>query len=271
MSTPSSSPDPQQAASEATQAFANMSAAGVGLFQDWLKAASSAVPPFANAGGSGTASSSPLGAMGSMGAWSLPTLDPEELDKRIQDLRTVQFWLEQNARMIAMTIQGLEVQKMTLNTLKGMNVSLDSLRETLQARATPEPAAPEAATAKAPTTSQPEARATDAEPAAPDAPQADLINPMRWWDTLAQQFTTLAAQAAQPMAAAAQAAQAAAEAPTTPKSTKSTKGARSKAAGGSTRSAATSATSTTRSGQATASSAAKGKAAPRSRTPKSSA
>lgn len=268
MSTPSSSPDPQQAASEATQAFANMSAAGVGLFQDWLKAASSAVPPFANAGGSGAASSNPLGAMGSMGAWSLPTLDPEELDKRIQDLRTVQFWLEQNARMIAMTIQGLEVQKMTLNTLKGMNVSLDSLRETLQARTTPEPAAPEAATAKAPPTSQPEARATDAEPAASDAPQADLINPMRWWDTLAQQFTTLAAQAAQPMAAAAQAAQAAAEAPTTPKSTK---GARSKAAGGSTRSAATSATSTTRSGQATTSSAAKGKAAPRSRTPKSSA
>lgn len=255
MSTPSSSPDPQQAASEATQAFANMSAAGVGLFQDWLKAASSAVPPFANAGGSGAASSSPLGAMGSMGAWSLPTLDPEELDKRIQDLRTVQFWLEQNARMIAMTIQGLEVQKMTLNTLKGMNVSLDSLRETLQARATPEPAAPEPATAKAPPTSQPEARAKDAEPAASDAPQADLINPMRWWDTLAQQFTTLAAQAA-------------AEAPTTPKSTK---GARSKAAGGSTRSAATSATSTTRSGQATTSSAAKGKAAPRSRTPKSSA
>jgi hypothetical protein len=268
MSTPSSSPDPQQAASEATQAFANMSAAGVGLFQDWLKAASSAVPPFANAGGSGAASSSPLGAMGSMGAWSLPTLDPEELDKRIQDLRTVQFWLEQNARMIAMTIQGLEVQKMTLNTLKGMNVSLDSLRETLQARATPEPAAPEPATAKAPPTSQPEARAKDAEPAASDAPQADLINPMRWWDTLAQQFTTLAAQAAQPMAAAAQAAQAAAEAPPPPKSTK---GARSKAAGGSTRSAATSATSTTRSGQATTSSAAKGKAAPRSRTPKSSA
>lgn len=270
MSTPSSSPDPQQAASEATQAFANMSAAGVGLFQDWLKAASSAVPPFANAGGAGAAPSSPLGAMGSMGAWTMPTLDPEELDKRIQDLRTVQFWLEQNARMIAMTIQGLEVQKMTLNTLKGMNVSLDSLRETLQARATPEPAAPEPATAKAPPTSPPEARATDAEPATPDSAQADLINPMRWWDTLAQQFTTLAAQAAQPMAAAAQAAQAAAEAPATPSSSK---GSRSKATGG-TRSAASSAASSStraRSGQATTASAPKGKAAPRSRTPKSSA
>lgn len=259
MSEQTSSPDPQQAASEATQVFANMSAAGVGLFQDWLKAASSAVPPFANAGGAGAAPSSPLGAMGSMGAWSMPTLDPEELDKRIQDLRTVQFWLEQNARMIAMTIQGMEVQKMTLNTLKGMNVSLDSLRETLQARATPEPAAPEA-----PPVSRPEARAQDGESASPDSTQADLINPMRWWDTLAQQFTTLAAQAAQPMAAAAQAAQAAAEAPATSKSTARS---RSKGDGGTTRSA-----TQARSGQATTtSSAPKGKAAPRSRTPKSSA
>jgi hypothetical protein len=265
MSEQTSSPDPQQAASEATQAFANMSAAGVGLFQDWLKAASSAVPPFANAsgGGAGAAPSSPLGAMGSMGAWSLPTLDPDELDKRIQDLRTVQFWLEQNARMIAMTIQGMEVQKMTLNTLKGMNVSLDSLRETLQARATPEPAAPEA-----PPVSRPEARAQDGESASPDSTQADLINPMRWWDTLAQQFTTLAAQAAQPMAAAAQAAQAAAEAPATSKSTTRS---RSNGDGGTTRSATKAATQA-RSGQATtASSAPKGKAAPRSRTPKSSA
>jgi hypothetical protein len=37
-----------------------------------------------------------------------------ELDKRIQDLKTVQFWLEQNARLLAATIQALEVQKLTL-------------------------------------------------------------------------------------------------------------------------------------------------------------
>ncbi|MBX9716377.1 MAG: hypothetical protein K2X42_07245, partial [Burkholderiaceae bacterium] len=33
-----------------------------------------------------------------MGQWIAPTLNPEELDKRIQELKTVQFWLEQNAK-----------------------------------------------------------------------------------------------------------------------------------------------------------------------------
>ena len=34
-----------------------------------------------------------------MGQWVAPTLDPAELEKRIEELRTIQFWLEQNARM----------------------------------------------------------------------------------------------------------------------------------------------------------------------------
>ena len=52
-----------------------------------------------------------------MNQWIAPTLDPEELGKRIEQLRTVQFWLEQNARVLATTIQALEVQRMTLSTL----------------------------------------------------------------------------------------------------------------------------------------------------------
>ena len=52
-------------------------------------------------------------ALPGMGQWVAPTLNPEELDKRIQELKTVQFWLEQNARMLGATIQALEVQKMT--------------------------------------------------------------------------------------------------------------------------------------------------------------
>ncbi|MFY7947978.1 MAG: PhaM family polyhydroxyalkanoate granule multifunctional regulatory protein, partial [Gemmatimonas sp.] len=39
-----------------------------------------------------------------VGQWIAPTLDPEELDKRIEELKTVQFWLEQNARLLATTI-----------------------------------------------------------------------------------------------------------------------------------------------------------------------
>src|SRR6185436_1158625 len=63
-----------------------------------------------------------------IGQWVAPTLDPAELEKRIGELRTVQFWLEQNARMLATTIQALEVQKMTLSTLQTMNVQMGDLR-----------------------------------------------------------------------------------------------------------------------------------------------
>ena len=59
-----------------------------------------------------------------IGQWVAPTLDPAEIEKRISELRTVQYWLEQNARMLAATIQALEVQRMTLTTLKTMNVPM---------------------------------------------------------------------------------------------------------------------------------------------------
>ena len=73
-------------------------------------------------------------ALPSIGQWVAPTLNPEELEKRIGELRTVQFWLEQNARMLAATIQALEVQRMTLSTLKTMNVQMADLRDSLQIR-----------------------------------------------------------------------------------------------------------------------------------------
>ncbi|MGZ8260913.1 MAG: PhaM family polyhydroxyalkanoate granule multifunctional regulatory protein, partial [Caldimonas sp.] len=71
-------------------------------------------------------------ALPGIGQWVAPTLDPAELDKRIGELRTVQYWLEQNARMLAATIQALEVQRMTLSTLKSMNVQMGDLSESLK-------------------------------------------------------------------------------------------------------------------------------------------
>lgn len=166
---------------------ANPFTAGLGFFQDWMKAAGSAMPGMPQ-GGATAGTASP---MSGLGAWTLPTLDPHELEKRITDLKTVQFWLEQNARMIAMTIQGLEVQRMTLSTLKGMNVSMDALRESLKARAT----------ATTESARQPEAEAPAAQNDTSDTASAEAggqgINPMQWWDTLTQQFTSLASQAAQ--------------------------------------------------------------------------
>ena len=71
-------------------------------------------------------------ALPSMGQWVAPTLNPEELQKRIDELKTVQFWLEQNAKMLGATIQALEVQKMTLSTLKTMNVQMTDLRDAMK-------------------------------------------------------------------------------------------------------------------------------------------
>lgn len=119
------------------------------------------------------------------GPWVTPTLDPEELDKRIQELKTVQFWLEQNARLLGTTVQALEVQRMTLNTLKTMNLPMADLREALKARP---PAAAPAASAPSPAP-EPAAQAE----AAP--PPAGAIDPMQWWGALTQQFTEIAAQA----------------------------------------------------------------------------
>ena len=67
-----------------------------------------------------------------LGSWVAPTFSVEDLDKRIQELKTVHFWLDQNSRALAATIQALEVQKMTLATLKGMNVSLGDVANAMK-------------------------------------------------------------------------------------------------------------------------------------------
>ena len=112
-------------------------------------------------------------ALPQIGQWVAPTLDPDELEKRIEELRTVQFWLEQNAKMLSATIQALEVQRMTLSTLKTMNVQVNDLRESMKL---PERAAPAAAAERV-------------------AGPAGVVDPMLWWGALTKQFTELAAGA----------------------------------------------------------------------------
>jgi hypothetical protein len=137
-----------------------------------------------------------------MGQWIAPTLNPEELEKRISELKTVQFWLEQNARMISMTVQALEVQRMTLSTLQTMNLPMADLRSALTLPgAMPATAAAAAAFPPAPPASA--SSASSAPPAAPAAPAAEAaakpagVDPMQWWGALTQQFTELAAKAMQ--------------------------------------------------------------------------
>ena len=131
--------------------------------------------------------------MPSMSQWIAPTLDAEEVDKRIQELRTVQFWLEQNVKMLAATIQALEVQRMTLATLKTMNLPMKDLRESMKldpAAFMPRAAAPEPEQAPEPSAAPAPAPAAAAAQAAPG-----LVDPMQWWGALTRQFTELAANA----------------------------------------------------------------------------
>jgi len=118
-----------------------------------------------------------------IGQWVAPTLDPAELEKRIGELRTVQFWLEQNARMLATTIQALEVQKMTLSTLKTMNVQIGDLRESLKLKPPSD-----AAAAEAPAKPAARSRKTDPVP-------GGVVDPMQWWGALTNQFAQLATTA----------------------------------------------------------------------------
>lgn len=139
--------------------------------------------------------------------WVAPTLDPEELEKRIQELKTVQFWLEQNAKAVGATIQALEVQRMTLATLKGMNMSFNDLAESLKVK-------PQATTAASPFTftSAPEA-APEPAPQAAAAPEPEPevkpqegqtkaagIDPAHWWGALTDQFQNIAKHAMTDMA-----------------------------------------------------------------------
>ena len=129
-------------------------------------------------------------ALPGIGSWVAPTIDPAELDKRIDELRTVQFWLEQNARMLGATIQALEVQRMTLSTLKTMNVQMEDLRDSLQIRM---PTMPAAAAAEAAATTGPAPETAAAPAGAGAAPGA--VDPLQWWGALTKQFTELATTA----------------------------------------------------------------------------
>ena len=138
------------------------------------------------------------GAAPTMGQWVAPTLNPDELEKRIGELKTLQFWLEQNARMMGMTIQALEVQRMTLSTLRSMNLPMADLRSALTLPKAPAetPSRAPAAAAPAPAP-EPEAAAEPAPEAETEVPAKPAVDPMQWWSALTQQFTDIATKAMQ--------------------------------------------------------------------------
>ena len=132
-----------------------------------------------------------------------PTLSVEELDKKINDLKAVESWLNLNMSMLRGSIQALEVQRGTIVTLKSMGASFaaavkqpgateKSLFESVPYASAffHQPGTP-AAPAKAAEVKAPEAKAAPA-PAAPPltdaAAAAPMTNPTAWWNLLQDQF-----------------------------------------------------------------------------------
>lgn len=161
-----------------------------------------------------------------------PTVDLEELDRRITDLRAVEQWLTVNMNLLQGAIQALEIQRGTIATLKAFGAPVDAIAQVGKAaagaleaapaaraagsasfassgapaatapHASPAPAAvPDTAATAAPTSPAPErtrraprrsARA-DAQ-AAPAFADSDL-GPGAWWNLLQNQFNQVAATA----------------------------------------------------------------------------
>ena len=181
---------------------------GFDFLQSLAKGASSSIPQLPN-----------------LSNWVAPTISVEELEKRIDELKAVQFWLEQNSRALSATIQALEVQKMTLATLKGMNFSMgdvanafklktaDTVMSGVQKAADTVSGAAEAvagaaarvtgrAAAEEETPDETEAEPAPAAQAKPKAKgktaaaaEPAVVDPMQWWGALTSQFQQIAANA----------------------------------------------------------------------------
>lgn len=144
--------------------------------------------------------------MPNLSNWVAPTLNVEELDKRIGELKAVHFWLDQNSKALGATIQALEVQKMTLATLKGMNFNMGDVANALKLKAADSmltgmqkvgETAAGAAGAVAGAASRRKS-ATKSSAAGKGAAKAGaakgngMVDPLQWWGALTQQFQEIA-------------------------------------------------------------------------------
>lgn len=154
------------------------------------------------------AASTGMGGMPNLGNWVAPTFNVEDLEKRIEELKAVHFWLDQNSKALSATIQAMEVQKMTLATLRDLNVNFgdvakageaarsaaaDTMSKGFAGFQTPQPAA--AAPAQTPEPAAPQSTNGSA-----DKASAEPIDPVQWWGALQQQFQNIAVNAMQDLA-----------------------------------------------------------------------
>ncbi len=142
-----------------------------------------------------------------------PTMDVEELDKRIADLKAVEQWLNVNLSMLRGTIQGLEIQRGTLAAVKafGKAVVPETGGKAQVAREVPNyfPTPPVAEPAPAPEPQSPAIEPAPRKSKAGKAGKASLsgaaslpgalagaasqvVNPGAWWNLLQSQFNQVA-------------------------------------------------------------------------------
>ncbi|MDR1968139.1 MAG: hypothetical protein LBQ32_05530 [Burkholderiaceae bacterium] len=150
-----------------------------------------------------------------LGGWIAPTVSVEELERRIQELKAVQFWLDQNCTAVKATIQALEVQKMTLATLESMNLGITEVAKAFtlptgdaaMAKPADTPAPAPAPEPPEPAAHKPAARPRKPATHTPPKPaDTGLADPMQWWSALTQQFQHIAANALREAGSAAPAA-----------------------------------------------------------------
>ena len=122
-----------------------------------------------------------LAQVGSMGVSPslAPTLHPEELERRIQELKVVENWLKLNLSMLSSTIQGMEVQHATISTIRafvGAGVPVVAPKEEVKTAS--------------------DKQRVQADPSPEPAGQTMPAAAKAWWDMLETQFKQVAAATA---------------------------------------------------------------------------
>ncbi len=135
-----------------------------------------------------------------MPGFLVPTVDVDEIDKRIADLRAAESWIEVNLNMLRATIQGLEVQRHTIAALQSLSAMPAAAAQAARTSSAPEPRrepTPEPRSpspepqgeVRPPAPPAPAALANDAAPSS--APLAGMAA-SNWLGYLQDQFTKVA-------------------------------------------------------------------------------
>lgn len=146
-------------------------------------------------------------------AQSLPMAPPmnlEELERRIAELRTVESWLRMNLSMLSSAIQGMEVQRSTIATLRSFVAGaagngpspLEVVLGLKPAQGSTKPAsASTGASSRSETRSSSTAEASAPSAGIDTASMADQMSQasQAWWNLLQQQFNQIATATASSM------------------------------------------------------------------------